>query len=315
MYGHKPVLLEETIESLNIKPDGVYLDGTAGGFGHSARILEKLGERGRLICSDRDPAAIERGRDFAKDPRVTLINSNFVFIKRDIARLNIEALDGVLLDLGVSSFQLDEPERGFSYNREAPLDMRMDNTSGHTAADIVDMFPQEDLARIIRDYGEERFAARIAAFIAREREKEPITTTTRLAEIVKAAIPAKRRRQGGHPAKRTFQALRIEVNGELSRLGEALRGAAGALAGGGRLAVITFHSLEDRIVKTAFRELSAGCVCPPEIPVCVCGRLPEFRRVTGRPVLPGQAETDGNPRARSAKLRVLERIITVEQGG
>lgn len=305
-FSHKPVLLDETIESLAMKPDGVYLDGTAGGGGHSAAILARL-TTGRLICVDQDPDAIETlTRRFSDDKRVTIVQSNFSEIDSVVSELEIPSLDGVLMDIGVSSHQLDTAERGFSYHSDAPLDMRM-SQSGTTAADLVNTLPFHRLVYILSAYGEEKFAKNIARMIERERAIEPITTTLRLAEIVKAAYPAAKRHDK-HPARKTFQALRIAVNGELDRLSLGLDRAFDQLSQGGRLSVITFHSLEDRMVKQRMAKWCEGCVCPKDFPICVCGRTPDARLVYRKPVEASEQELAENPRSRSAKLRCCEKI-------
>ena len=303
-FHHVSVLHRECIEGLCIREDGVYVDATLGGAGHSASIAQRL-TTGRLYGLDRDDDALaaagERLAPFGS--RVTLVKTDF----RNMADHIREPIDGVLFDLGVSSFQLDEPERGFSYMHDAPLDMRMDRTAGLTAYDVVNEYAREELKRIIADYGEERFAGPVAAAIVRAREGKPIRTTLELADIVASAIPnAKRERQ--HPAKRTFQAIRIAVNDELAAVEEGIRAAVGLLAPGGRILVITFHSLEDRIVKSEFRRLSNGCTCPPDFPVCVCGAKPVVRIVNHKPILPSAEELAENPRSRSAKLRIAEKI-------
>ncbi|MDD6273328.1 MAG: 16S rRNA (cytosine(1402)-N(4))-methyltransferase RsmH [Clostridiaceae bacterium] len=303
-FHHVSVLHRECIEGLRIRVDGVYVDATLGGAGHSASIAQRL-TTGRLYGLDRDDDALaaagERLAPFGS--RVTLVKTDF----RNMADHIREPIDGVLFDLGVSSFQLDEPERGFSYMHDAPLDMRMDRTAGLTAYDVVNEYAREELKRIIADYGEERFAGPVAAAIVRAREGKPIRTTLELADIVASAIPnAKRERQ--HPAKRTFQAIRIAVNDELAAVEEGIRAAVGLLAPGGRILVITFHSLEDRIVKSEFRRLSNGCTCPPDFPVCVCGAKPVVRIVNHKPILPSAEELAENPRSRSAKLRIAEKI-------
>ena len=305
-FSHKPVLLDETIESLAMKPDGVYLDGPAGGGGHSAAILARL-TTGRLICVDQDPDAIETlTRRFSDDKRVTIVQSNFSEIDSVVSELEIPSLDGVLMDIGVSSHQLDTAERGFSYHSDAPLDMRM-SQSGTTAADLVNTLPFHRLVYILSAYGEEKFAKNIARMIERERAIEPITTTLRLAEIVKAAYPAAKRHDK-HPARKTFQALRIAVNGELDRLSLGLDRAFDQLSQGGRLSVITFHSLEDRMVKQRMAKWCEGCVCPKDFPICVCGRTPDARLVYRKPVEASEQELAENPRSRSAKLRCCEKI-------
>lgn len=308
-FEHKSVLLEETIESLKIREDGIYVDGTLGGGGHALRILERLGPGGRLIGIDQDAAAIAAASERLapyKD-RTVIVRDNYRNIAGILGELSVEAVDGICLDLGVSSYQLDTPERGFSYREDAPLDMRMDQRQERTAADIVNESSEQELYRIIRDYGEDRFAKNIAKHIVAERSRERIETTGQLAQIVKNAIPAKIRAEGGHPAKRTFQALRIELNGELTALEESLDCMIGLLKPGGRLAVITFHSLEDRIVKQKFRTAENPCICPPDFPVCVCGRKSRGRVVTRKPVMPAETELEENRRAHSARLRVFER--------
>ncbi len=306
-FVHKPVLLKETIKSLQVRQNGIYLDGTAGGGGHSAAVLEQLGPDGRLICVDQDPDAIAVLRErFGKDRRVSIVPSNFSEIPSILRELSIEALDGVLLDIGVSSYQLDCPERGFSYHTEAPLDMRM-SRSGPTAADLVNTLSFAGLTQILQRYGEEKYAKNIARAIERERALEPITTTVRLAEIVKSAYPAAKRHDK-HPARKTFQALRIAVNGELDRLSDGLEGGFSALKPGGRLSVITFHSLEDRIVKQQMAQWTQGCTCPKDFPICVCGNLPKARLILRHPVEAGEEELQENPRSRSAKLRCCERL-------
>lgn len=306
-FEHTSVLLEETIENLQIKPDGIYVDGTLGGGGHSSRIASALGGRGRLIGIDQDEAAIEaaRLRLSPYQDRVTLIRDNYCNVRQALRQLAIEKVDGVLLDLGVSSFQLDHSERGFSYRYDTPLDMRMDLRQTQTAKDIVNQYTEKELYRVIRDYGEEQFAKNIAKHIVRERERAPIETTGALNEIIKAAIPAKMRATGGHPSKRTFQAIRIECNRELEVLKDSMDDLIDLLNPGGRLCIITFHSLEDRIVKTAFRRNENPCTCPPDFPVCVCGQASKGRVITRKPILPSAEELTINKRAKSAKLRVF----------
>ncbi len=308
-FEHTSVLLNETIRELNIRPGGTYVDGTIGGGGHSFEICKRLGDGGRLIGFDQDgdaiAAASERLREY--EDRVTIIRSNFRYMKDELMKIGITGVEGILLDLGVSSYQLDTAERGFSYRQDARLDMRMDMRRELTAADVVNTYAQDDLFRVIKDYGEERFAGRIAKRICIARQEKPIETTGELAEIVKAAIPAKNRATGGHPAKRTFQAIRIEVNSELKVLEESLDGMIDLLSDGGRLCVITFHSLEDRIVKNAFRKNENPCICPPEFPVCVCGRKSKGICVSRKPIIPTQEELQINMRSHSAKLRVFER--------
>ena len=308
-FGHTSVLLFETVGSLNIIPGGCYVDGTLGGGGHAFEVCKRLGN-GRLIGIDQDGDAIEAAskRLMAFQDKITIVRSNYRRIARVLEELGIEKVDGIYLDLGVSSWQLDQPERGFTYRADAPLDMRMDQRQSRTAADLVNSCSEEELTRIIRDYGEDRFARNIAKHIVREREKEPIMTTGRLAEIIKGAIPAKVRATGGHPAKRTFQAIRIELNGELTVLEESIDTMIDLLNPGGRLSIITFHSLEDRIVKNRFRINEHPCTCPPDFPVCVCGKKSKGRVVTRKPILPSEEEMRENSRSKSAKLRVFERI-------
>lgn len=308
-FEHVPVLFDEVMEALNIRPGGIYVDGTVGGGGHSSGICERLGGSGTLIAVDRDcealAAAEKRLAGYGCDKR--FVHANYSDTD-EIARAAGAKVQGILLDLGVSSYQLDNPDRGFSYMHDAPLDMRMDDSDRLTAYDIVNGYSQAELTRIIRDYGEERWASRIAEFICKERQQEPIDSTGRLTEIIKAAIPARARRTGPHPAKRTFQAIRIEVNDELGHLREAVEKLPDLLDSGGRIAIITFHSLEDRIVKTEFERRLDPCTCPKEFPVCVCGKKADVKRVTRKPVIPTEEETEMNPRARSAKLRVLEKL-------
>ncbi len=308
-FEHKSVLLEETVDSLNVRPEGVYVDGTLGGGGHALEICRRLGERGRLIGIDQDSDAVEaacaRLRDY-KD-KVTVVKSNYEDIRSVLDGLGIQGVDGICLDLGVSSYQLDNPERGFTYREDAPLDMRMDQEQELTAASVVNDYSQSELCRVIRDYGEERFAANIARHIAAARDKKRIETTGELIEIIKAAIPMKARAVGGHPAKRTFQAVRIEVNRELEVLENTVDTMIDLLNPGGRLCIITFHSLEDRIVKNRFRNNENPCICPPDFPVCVCGKKSKGHVVTRKPVLPTQAEIQENKRSKSSKLRVFER--------
>ena len=309
-FSHEPVLLNEVIDALAIKPDGIYLDGTAGGGGHSSAIAARL-TGGRLIALDRDPEAVAAAgaRLSQYGDRARVIRSNFSEIDSVCASLGITALDGVLLDLGVSSHQLDTPERGFSYISDAPLDMRMDTSAALCAADVVNGYPRERLEKIIYEYGEEKFASRIASKICEKRETAPIKTTGELVNVIKSAIPAAALRGAEHhPAMRTFQAIRIEVNGELDVIEPTIRKAVSMLAPGGRIAVITFHSLEDRRVKQTFAELARGCVCPPDFPVCVCGHKPEVRLVTKKPVTASPGELERNTRSHSAKLRTAEKL-------
>ncbi len=309
-FKHTSVLYEEAIESLNINPAGIYVDGTLGGGGHAAGICQRLAGEGLLIGIDRDSDALEAASERLKEfkCRKIYVKSNYSDIKSILKEIGIEKIDGALLDLGVSSFQLDKPHRGFSYMNEAPLDMRMNSEDLLTAYDVVNSYSQEQLTRVIKDYGEERWASRIAAFISKAREKSVIKSTTELVDIIKAAIPAAARREGPHPAKRTFQAIRIEVNDELAQLEKAAGEFCDVLNSGGRLAIITFHSLEDRIVKEAFNKRLHPCTCPKEFPVCVCGKTPDIRKITGKPICPSDSEIKENPRARSAKLRVIEKI-------
>lgn len=307
-FKHRSVLLDESIEALNIKPDGVYVDGTAGGGGHSFEIASRL-KAGRLIAVDRDPDAIRAAgeRLAAFGERVVLVNSTYSRLPEILGGLGISGVDGILLDLGVSSYQFDAPERGFSYNYDAPLDMRM-SKSGVSAKDIVNTASFEQLARILREFGEEKFAPRIASNIVSAREKKPVETTFELCEIIKSSIPAAARRSGPHPARRTFQALRIAVNGELDELGALLDDALSLLSPGGRLAVITFQSLEDRMVKQRMQTWAQGCICPPDFPVCVCGRTPQVAVPRRKGVEPSQEEIEENPRSRSARLRFCEKL-------
>ncbi|GAB6118015.1 16S rRNA (cytosine(1402)-N(4))-methyltransferase RsmH [Thermoanaerobacter brockii subsp. lactiethylicus] len=306
-YSHKSVLLKETIEYLNIKPEGIYVDGTLGGGGHSEEILKRL-TTGKLIAIDRDLDAIKASKERLKNYKnVEYINDNFKNIKEILKSLNIDKVDGILLDLGVSSYQLEEVKRGFSYMKDAPMDMRMDKNSPFSAYDVVNKYSQQELERVIREYGEEKWASRIAKFIVKEREKGEIKTTFQLVEIIKNAVPASARREGPHPAKRTFQAIRIEVNEELKGLDKAIEDMVEVLRGKGRIAIITFHSLEDRIVKNTFKKLENPCTCPPNMP-CTCGKKPVVKIITKKPVLPSKEEIETNSRSRSAKLRVAEKL-------
>lgn len=311
-FSHTPVLLHEAISNLNIKPDGIYIDGTIGGGGHAYQIVRCLSPRGLLIGIDRDVSALEASgkklKEFEKS--FVLINDNFSNIKVIAKGRGFNSVDGILLDLGVSSHQLDEEERGFSYMQNARLDMRMDRNNAVTAETIVNEWPENDIAKIIKEYGEERWAKRIASFIDKERINRRIETTFDLVEIIKAAIPASARREGPHPAKRTFQAIRIAVNNELSILEETIKDGVELLKPGGRICIITFHSLEDRLVKFAFKKLEKPCICPPNIPKCVCGKVPLIKIITRKPVIASGEELEKNPRSRSAKLRVAERLCS-----
>ena len=308
-YGHRPVLLDECLEALNIRPDGIYIDGTLGRAGHSLEIARRL-TTGRLISIDRDETAIEAAKERLADymDRVTLVHSNFDRVGEILEELGIHGVDGMLFDLGVSSPQLDEAERGFSYMNDAPLDMRMDRTAYLTARHVVNEWSYEELRRILFDFGEERYAPAIAKGICRARESAPIETTAQLVDIIKSSMPPAALREKQHPAKRSFQAIRIAVNGELDALPPMLEAAAEVLNVGGRLAVISFHSLEDRIIKKTMQELATGCTCPPNFPVCVCGKKPKMKLVSRKPIVSGAAELEYNPRARSAKLRVAEKL-------
>ena len=310
-FRHKSVLLEESIEALHIRPDGIYVDGTLGGGGHSYEICRRLSDRGRLIGIDQDAAAIaaatKRLEEF-KD-RVTIVRSNYCDMKKELGKLGITSVDGVILDLGVSSYQLDEAERGFTYREDAPLDMRMDQRQTLSAKEVVNDYSEMELYHIIRDYGEERFAKNIAKHILSARKEKQLETTGELIHVIKAAIPAKARATGGHPAKRTFQAIRIEVNRELYVLDHSLGDMIDLLNDKGRICVITFHSLEDRIVKNKFRESENPCTCPKEFPVCICGKKPKGRVITRKPIVPSEEELEENTRSKSSKLRVFEREI------
>ena len=308
-FEHKSVLLYETVDSLNIRPDGIYVDGTLGGGGHAYEVCRRLGEHGRLIGIDQDAdaiaAATKRLEPFAD--KVTVVRSNYENIASVLHELGIEKVDGIYLDLGVSSYQLDTASRGFTYREDAPLDMRMDQRNTQTAADIVNTYSEMELYRIIRDYGEDRFAKNIAKHIVRQRQEKPYETTGELIETIKSAIPAKIRATGGHPAKRTFQAIRIELNHELDVLNCSIDTMIDLLNPGGRLSIITFHSLEDRIVKKRFRDNENPCICPPEFPVCMCGRKSKGTVITRKPIVPGEEELEYNKRSKSSKLRVFER--------
>ncbi len=304
-FNHVTVLLNETVDALNIDPNGIYVDGTAGGAGHSTEIAKKL-KGGRLIAIDRDPDAVRIATERLSDYNATVVQDRFSNIKSVLEKLDIHGVDGVMMDLGVSSHQLDKAERGFSYRNEAPLDMRM-SQSGRTAADLVAELSQNELVKIFRDYGEEQFAVSIARAIVNTREKDPITTTSQLADIISRSVPSAARRDG-HPARKCFQALRIAVNGELQEVEKGIADAFEMLNPGGVLAVITFHSLEDRIVKQYYASLCKGCTCPPELPVCVCGGKPRGRLVSRKPILPSKEEIEINSRSRSAKLRAIEKL-------
>ena len=308
-FSHYSVLLNECMSGLDIKPDGIYVDGTAGGAGHSAEIAKRL-DGGRLIAIDQDETAVAVAtqRLNALQKNTTVVRSNFCEIAAVCKELGVNGIDGVLLDLGVSSYQLDTAERGFSYSADAPLDMRMDNRKALSAYEVVNTYSEQALKKILFDYGEERFAPQIAAAIVRERNKKPIESTAELSDIVKYAIPSAAREGGHHPAKRSFQAIRIEVNAELDVIEPAIRDAVAMLNKGGRIAIITFHSLEDRIVKQTFASLAAGCTCPKEFPICVCGNKPKVKVITKKPILPSSRELEENPRSRSAKLRIAQKI-------
>ncbi len=304
-FSHIPVLLNQTLEGLNIKPDGIYVDGTAGGAGHSKEIAKRL-TTGKLIALDRDPDAVKVATERLKGLPATVIKSNYRDMRIALDGQGIDYVDGIMLDIGVSSFQLDNGERGFSFHEDAPLDMRM-SKEGTTAADLVNSLDVYELTNILRDYGEEKFAFKIANNIIREREKAPILTTARLAEIIASSVPAAVRRQG-NPSRKSFQALRIAVNDELGALKDGIDAAWNCLNKGGRLAIITFHSLEDRIVKNKFKEYTIGCTCPPDIPICICGKKPQGKLITGKPIVAGEHELSINTRSRSAKLRVIEKL-------
>lgn len=309
-FKHQSVLLDETIRNLRVKPDGIYVDGTLGGGGHSYEVCRQLSAKGSLIGIDQDEAAIcaagERLREF--EDRVTIIRSNYCNMKKELQKIGITSVDGIILDLGVSSYQLDNSERGFTYREDVPLDMRMDQRNPRTAKDIVNTYSENDLYRIIRDYGEDKFAKNIAKHICAERQKKQIETTGELTEIIKHAIPMKMRAVGGHPAKKTFQAIRIELNRELDVLRDTLDDMIDLLNDEGRICIITFHSLEDRIVKTIYKRNENPCTCPPGFPVCVCGNESKGRVITRKPILPGEEELEYNKRSKSAKLRVFERV-------
>ena len=308
-FVHKSVLLKETIDGLKIKPDGIYVDGTLGGGGHASEMARRLSDKGSIIGIDQDAAAIEaagiRLKDFGE--KVTIVRSNYCDMKSQLGKLGIDKVDGIVLDLGVSSYQLDTAERGFSYREDAPLDMRMDRRQKMTARDIVNDYEERELYRVIRDYGEDKFAKNIAKHIVAARQKAPIETTGQLTEIIRASIPMKFQKKSGHPAKRTFQAIRIELNQELEVLKNSLDAMIDLLNPGGRLCIITFHSLEDRIVKSAFRKNENPCTCPSDFPVCVCGKISKGSIITRKPILPSKEEMEENSRAKSAKLRIFER--------
>ncbi|RGF19912.1 16S rRNA (cytosine(1402)-N(4))-methyltransferase RsmH [Dorea sp. AM10-31] len=308
-FVHKSVLLKETIDGLKIKPDGIYVDGTLGGGGHASEVARRLSDKGSIIGIDQDAAAIEaagiRLKDFGE--KVIIVRSNYCDMKSQLGKLGIDKVDGIVLDLGVSSYQLDTAERGFSYREDAPLDMRMDRRQKMTARDIVNDYEERELYRVIRDYGEDKFAKNIAKHIVAARQKAPIETTGQLTEIIRASIPMKFQKKSGHPAKRTFQAIRIELNQELEVLKKSLDAMIDLLNPGGRLCIITFHSLEDRIVKSAFRKNENPCTCPSDFPVCVCGKISKGSIITRKPILPSKEEMEENSRAKSAKLRIFER--------
>ena len=309
-FSHYSVMLPECIESLNIKPDGVYVDGTTGGGGHSYEIASRLSEKGRLICIDQDTDALaaagERLAPFSE--KITFVKNNFTNLESVLESLGIDKIDGLLLDLGVSSYQLDTPERGFSYNSDAPLDMRMDKDAALSAYDVVNTYPESELRRILFDYGEESFAPKIAGAIVNARAGKPIETTFELTSIIKSVMPKKMLAVGHHPAKKTFQAIRIEVNSELSVIAPAINSAVEHLSEGGRIAIISFHSLEDRCVKSTYQKNAQGCTCPPDFPVCICGNKPKIKILTKKPILPSKEELEVNHRSHSAKLRVAEKI-------
>ncbi len=309
-FEHVSVLLEECLEGLHIKPIGIYVDGTLGGAGHSSQICKRLSKEGHLIGIDQDNNALDVSRERLKNvnPQVSIVKSNFEQVDEVLDQLGIEKIDGMLIDLGVSSHQLDEASRGFSYMQDAPLDMRMNQESTYSAYEVVNTLSEEALHRLIRDYGEEKWAKRIAQFIVSEREKKPIQTTFELVEVIKKAIPHGARKDGPHPAKRTFQAIRIEVNRELDIIEPTIRKVVSRLKVGGRLCIITFHSLEDRIVKQTFKQLENPCTCSREFPVCICGKMPEVKVISRKPILPTEEEVEVNPRSRSAKLRIIEKI-------
>jgi 16S rRNA (cytosine1402-N4)-methyltransferase len=309
-FEHVSVLLSECIEGLAVKPDGTYVDGTLGGAGHAKEVCKRLSAKGKFIGIDQDTDALETSRQRLQNlsPEVILVHSNFENTKKILDDLNIKGIDGMLIDLGVSSYQLDEASRGFSYMQDAPLDMRMDRSQSFSAFDVVNNYTEEKLFQVIKNFGEEKWAKRIAQFIVKRREQAPVATTQELVEIIKDAIPYKARKEGGHPAKRTFQAIRIEVNREIDIIEPTIKDIVAKLNPGGRLAIITFHSLEDRIVKHTFKTLENPCECDTRLPICVCGKKPLIKTITRKPILPTEEELTVNPRARSAKLRVLEKI-------
>ncbi len=311
-FKHKSVLLEETIDGLRVKPDGIYVDGTLGGAGHASEVCQRLSAKGRFIGIDQDQDAIIAASErlAAYEDRVTIIRSNYCYMVNELRERGIRHVDGILLDLGVSSYQLDNEERGFTYRVDAPLDMRMDQRQDRTAADIVNGYEGRELYRMIRDYGEDKFAKNIAKHIVAARKKAPIRTTGELTEIIRQSIPMRVQAAGGHPAKRTFQAIRIELNRELDVLRDSLDGMIDLLNDDGRICIITFHSLEDRIVKTIFRKNENPCTCPPDFPVCVCGKKSKGKVITRKPILPSKTEMETNPRSKSAKLRIFERRVT-----
>ena len=310
-FKHRPVLLEETIESLKIRPDGIYVDGTLGGAGHASQVCKRLSEKGRFVGIDQDDCALqaagERLKEFGKNVRIDCVKSNYCQMKSVLENLGIDKVDGILLDIGVSSYQLDNAERGFTYREDAPLATRREQCSSFSATDVVNQYDEMQLYRVIRDYGEEKFAKNIAKHIVAARQEKEIETTGELIEIIKASIPAKVRATGGHPAKRTFQAIRIEVNRELEVLQDSIDEMIDLLNDGGRLCIITFHSLEDRIVKNKFRENEDPCICPKNFPVCVCGRKSKGKVITRKPIVPSEQEVEENKRSKSSKLRVFEK--------
>ncbi len=307
-FSHISVLLHETVDSLNVKPDGIYVDCTLGGAGHTSLILSELGEKGRVIGIDRDDDALENAKLKINDPRLITVKDNFENVASAVEYAGFNKVDGILMDLGVSSHQLDVAERGFSYMKDAPLDMRMDQTASLTAFEVVNNYSEHDLARILRDYGEEKFANKIANRIVTARSEKPIETTLRLSELIASAIPQKFRYEGGNPAKRSFQAIRIEVNGELDCIPKAIKDGAELLNAGGRMSIISFHSLEDRLVKNGFQKLERPCTCPSDFPICVCGKKQVVKIITKKPILPSAEELEHNSRSHSAKLRVCEKV-------